>query len=316
MATLNINGRKVKVDDIFLSLSPDEQNAAVDEIAASLGKMAPAEPPSATASKAARNEPARPKDARDSFLGKADTFMRGAADTLSLGLADEIAAQAKSGPLTVQKPSDDYYRSGIFAGSYNPLGILARTINAPFASETKNADYDRALAEQRAIDKSDSDNRGGYRVAGQIVGGVGQGVGLAKQGLSLAGNAVNRGAGLGRVAANSAIDGAILGSAQGFGSGEGLQDRLSKAATGGAVGAGIGLGAPVAIAGVSKVAKGAVAPLFAPFMPEPYAREAIAQSLRRCFSVIHAGPRYVCTGFPSYRSGGYRSRRIPSVEPC
>lgn len=35
MATLNINGRKVKVDDSFLSLTPEQQNATVDEIAAS-----------------------------------------------------------------------------------------------------------------------------------------------------------------------------------------------------------------------------------------------------------------------------------------
>lgn len=37
MATLNINGRRVKVDDSFLSLSPEQQNATVDEIAQSLG---------------------------------------------------------------------------------------------------------------------------------------------------------------------------------------------------------------------------------------------------------------------------------------
>ncbi|WP_434723037.1 hypothetical protein [Mesorhizobium sp. RIZ17] len=36
MATLNINGRKVEVDDAFLSMTPDQQNAAVDEIAKSL----------------------------------------------------------------------------------------------------------------------------------------------------------------------------------------------------------------------------------------------------------------------------------------
>ncbi|MBZ9926776.1 hypothetical protein [Mesorhizobium sp. BR1-1-4] len=36
MATLNIQGRKVKVDDAFLSMSPDQQNAAVEEIAKSL----------------------------------------------------------------------------------------------------------------------------------------------------------------------------------------------------------------------------------------------------------------------------------------
>lgn len=37
MATLNINGKRVKVDDSFLSLSPEQQNATVDEIAKSLG---------------------------------------------------------------------------------------------------------------------------------------------------------------------------------------------------------------------------------------------------------------------------------------
>ncbi|TIW62968.1 MAG: hypothetical protein E5V48_02580 [Mesorhizobium sp.] len=36
MATLNIQGRKVKVDDAFLSMTPDQQNAAVEEIAKSL----------------------------------------------------------------------------------------------------------------------------------------------------------------------------------------------------------------------------------------------------------------------------------------
>lgn len=36
MPTLNVNGKSVKVDDGFLKLSPDEQNAAVDEIAKSL----------------------------------------------------------------------------------------------------------------------------------------------------------------------------------------------------------------------------------------------------------------------------------------
>lgn len=38
MPTLNINGQRVKVDDSFLSLSPEQQNATVDEIAASLSR--------------------------------------------------------------------------------------------------------------------------------------------------------------------------------------------------------------------------------------------------------------------------------------
>lgn len=42
MATLDIGGRKVTVSDDFLKLSPDEQNATVDEIAASFQSVQPA----------------------------------------------------------------------------------------------------------------------------------------------------------------------------------------------------------------------------------------------------------------------------------
>lgn len=45
MATLTINGKRVKVDDSFLSLSPEQQNATVDEIAASIGGAAPTTDP-------------------------------------------------------------------------------------------------------------------------------------------------------------------------------------------------------------------------------------------------------------------------------
>lgn len=41
MATLTINGQKVTVDDKFLSLSPEQQDATVDEIAASIGGAVP-----------------------------------------------------------------------------------------------------------------------------------------------------------------------------------------------------------------------------------------------------------------------------------
>jgi hypothetical protein len=41
MATLTINGQRVTVDDAFLSLPPDQQNAAVEEIAAALPTNAP-----------------------------------------------------------------------------------------------------------------------------------------------------------------------------------------------------------------------------------------------------------------------------------
>jgi hypothetical protein len=49
MTTLNINGKRVKVDDSFKSLSPDQQNATVDEIVKSLGAVSSPAPASAPA---------------------------------------------------------------------------------------------------------------------------------------------------------------------------------------------------------------------------------------------------------------------------
>jgi hypothetical protein len=45
MPTLNIQGQKVKVDDSFLKLSPEDQNATVEEIASKLGIASTSKPP-------------------------------------------------------------------------------------------------------------------------------------------------------------------------------------------------------------------------------------------------------------------------------
>lgn len=50
MATLNIGGRKVKVDDSFTQMTPEQQNAAVEEIAASLNISAAPQPGNVEAS--------------------------------------------------------------------------------------------------------------------------------------------------------------------------------------------------------------------------------------------------------------------------
>lgn len=57
MPTLNIEGKRVKVDDSFLSLSPEQQNATVDEIASSMGLGKPA---------AATQEPTQPQQVASS----------------------------------------------------------------------------------------------------------------------------------------------------------------------------------------------------------------------------------------------------------
>ncbi|HEY8343318.1 MAG TPA: hypothetical protein VIK75_10070 [Calditerricola sp.] len=186
-----------------------------------------------------------PADSRDSALGRIDAAVRGAADAFTLGTADEIAASLNSGSLF-----------GLNEGLWG--------------------NYDQALAEQRAIDAADAENRGGYRLAGQLAGGVAGASGLARAGLLASVNAANAGRGLGRVALGSAGEGAVLGGAHGFGSGEGAGNRLSGAASGAAVGSMLGLAAPYAVAGAAGLGRRAVTP-FA-MSPE---RVAAAETLRR-----------------------------------
>ena len=80
MPTLDIEGYKIKVDDSFLSLSPEEQNATVDEIAQSL-QISPVQ---------------QTGRSQQSMASKAGDFLKhtatNALDTLSLGWNDEAAA--------------------------------------------------------------------------------------------------------------------------------------------------------------------------------------------------------------------------------
>lgn len=91
MATLNIAGRTVQVDDAFLKLSPEQQNATVEEISKSLGISGqPSQPSSAPAQQPAGEFklPVR------SFAGDLNDVVRGLANAVTLGYGDRIAAGA------------------------------------------------------------------------------------------------------------------------------------------------------------------------------------------------------------------------------
>lgn len=225
--------------------------AAAQALAAEITRMRSAPVPTvATAPQPAQTVPAEP-DGRNSWLGTADAFMRGAADTMSFGTADEIAASLNSGSLF-----------GMNKGLWG--------------------DYDQSLAKERGTDASDAKNRMVTRIAGQIMGGVGGGVGLAKSGLSATANAINAGKGLGAVSLAGAKEGAILGAAQGFGTGEGgLENRLYDAGQSGFIGAGVGGALPAVSTAVTGAFKGATSPFMAPFRPEAYTDKAMQTYLRR-----------------------------------
>ncbi len=279
MTTLNINGRRVTVDDSFLSLSPDQQNATVEEIAKSLGGGA-GETRQSAYQETANDLSAmtrgidKPLDsARNSTIGKLDSAVRGAADTLTFGMADELSAWLAS-------------KTGIGGQS---------------------GDYESNLAAQRRTDQSDEENRPGYRIAGQLGGAVVGGAGLARAGLSPTALSIEAGWSLPKVAAASAIEGAGIGALQGFGSGEGINDRLSQAQTGAEFGAMLGAATPLAVAGGSKVARKAISP----FVTSPE-RSAAVNVLESEGIPLTAGQRTGSKGLRYAESeiGGERAAQI------
>jgi hypothetical protein len=251
MTVLNIAGRRVTVDDSFKSLTPEQQSATVEEITKQIGAAsAKTDTPTVTA------KIDQPEDPRNSFLGKVDTAMRGAADVMSFGLADEAAAASDA-------LFNPVFGTGKEGGSFSDR-------------------YDANLEAQRATDAADSKDRFGYRLAGQIGGGVTGGLGMARGGLSATANAVERGASLANVAKASAVEGAAMGAGQGFGSGEGgFLNRLGSSGVGALTGAGVGVVSPYAVAGGGAFLRSLAAPLMARVRPEQAANRALGAVLQR-----------------------------------
>lgn len=218
MTTLNINGKRIKVDDSFRNLSPEDQERTVNEIAAQMG------------------------------IGE----QQGDAPVMPREQAMPSATEAST-PQSV----DDYYSSGIFAGEYNPLGAIARSLDAATTAGGDAITFgwgDEAAGlmgmDRGAIRGRQAELRGGNPIA-STVGAIGGGLALAgpmRGGLS--GLASNSGLGM-RVLAGAA-EGMGLGGLYGAGSADD-SSRLMGAAKGGAIGGAAGAAFPLIAAGAGKV---------------------------------------------------------------
>lgn len=148
MPTLNIGGQKVRVDDSFLQLSPEDQSATVDEIAKSFASK------------------------RTGTIGETvDAAVRGAANALTFGFADRLAAGA---------------------GAATGIG-------------GERGEYEKNLATQRAIDKANLEEHPVATIGGELAGGLALPVGAIARAPTLAGR-MAAGAGVG--AAQGALYGA------------------------------------------------------------------------------------------------------------
>jgi hypothetical protein len=160
MPTLNIQGKRVKVDDSFLQLSPEEQNRTVDEIASQIGVS---------------SEP-------DQTLQGAD------AKALASDLSDITQNPAKA--LYEQRPG--WQKAAIAAqdvgsimGDAATFGFgdkIAAGIRAPFTGK----DYAEELAGMRAGTQSARERAGSAGFGADVVGSVVAPMALAGKGITLA----------------------------------------------------------------------------------------------------------------------------------
>lgn len=244
MATLTINGQRVTVDDSFLSLSPEQQEATVDEIAQSLGAQ-PARVDPATNQPPGVPEYVPPGvEGYDSLTGEVtrqpqgrlSSAAYGAADTATFGFGDELASYLGSAITGVPR--------------------------------------EQVLSEMRGMQKQAREDNPGSYLAGQIGGGLAQGI--ATGGAGFGTSAARAGGGLWKVALGGAVDGAIYGGLYGSGSAEGgLSERAKGGGFGALTGGVVGGAMPVVAAGVSKAARKAISPFTA-----NAERTAAAQALR------------------------------------
>ena len=217
MATLNIGGKRVKVDDAFLSMTPEQQQQTVDEIASQIG--ATGQPQS----------DALPAGAKPGTREYADWAARQARAGKELPqVSDPAFTETKSSML------DPFVQGTTFGFADEMRGAVQGGISALQGGDFGDT-YKRVVDESRnALDHERRVNPVGS-VAAEIAGAI-------PTGIVAGGNLAGRGATL----AGRALTGAAVGGAQGFtygvGAGEGdlgqrAQQAVVPALAGGAVGA-------------------------------------------------------------------------------
>ncbi len=231
MATLNIGGHKVNVDDGFAKLSPEQQNATVEEIASSLGAV-PSLKDRFKADTAAIAD-AAPK------VGQGESFGRGAVQGATYNFSDEAMGASAAG--TAGLPEEA--KSAInLLGKFLPQAELARIgvgilrqigDKAGVTGGDATAAYDMTAGIERAKNHAAEEQNPGTYLAGSVAGG------LATAPLTPGGGALQAGNIAARVG-QGAKYGAAYGALAGAGAGEGTADTIGKTIVGGGIGAATG----------------------------------------------------------------------------
>lgn len=189
MPTLNIGGKRVKVDDSFLSLSPEEQDATVDEISKSIG-VTPQLPTSTTPSgKHLTYEEGLKeleKEEQSGLSGKFGAFTTGLLDQPIVGPAirsgyehaaaglatlfdgddfDENLKQAQGTVTAAQEENPLTTLAGNLTGTIGSMGAIGSTARGArvlgITGNTLKGRAARSAASSGAISAADTAARGG-----------------------------------------------------------------------------------------------------------------------------------------------------------
>lgn len=228
MPVLNIEGRRVRVDDNFTSLSPEAQQATVDEIAGSLGLKGQERLGEGVAGQKGDRE----RVATEAPMGALGASNQGLLQGMTLGFGDELMAGAFAIPEAI--------RGGVGIGE----------------------GYNRALEREREQLNRAREAAPVSTAAGELAGAIGTGAAAGAGGLTMSGRL---GTGLAGRSAAAATEGAAFGGLYGAGAAQGgAGERLSGAGEGALYGGAIGGAFPAAAAltvGGARAARNAVQPV-------------------------------------------------------
>lgn len=285
MAVLNIGGQRVKVGDEFLKLTPDQQNATVEEIAANLPDVTPQAIPGggvtdvpkggAPTQIAPGSNPVQEGDIGEAFSPEKAFAADQARQQVPTGVEDQVDAQGNPIPVGREQPASEVTSAKFsdFARSFE------QGLSAGFGDEIEA--YVRSLIGDESYDKELKDVRGSMErfrktnpeesIVGELVGGL---YGLGKfEKLMKAPKT------LGQAIKQAFVMGAAYSGVYGFGSGEGLEDRAKKGAVGLVAGGAIGAAVPMGGAAIKEVGKTARSGYRMAFTPKKEAEARAAEAL-------------------------------------
>lgn len=235
MATLTINGRKVTVDDSFRNLSPEQQEATVEEIAAQLG-----------ASGEQAGESQQSQDAR-AAMSEASNSLTGTIDNIDKTRYDALPEWQK--PLVAAQDTAALLGDGLTMG-FGDKAVAA--VRAPFTDKT----YEQELAGARDLTQGARNRAQGAGTLAEITGAVAAPMAAVSRGATIAGrfgtSAMTGAKGVAARAGLMAGEGAAYGAASAAGHDTDLGEGAITGAIGGAGGSVLG---DTISAGLSKAHK-------------------------------------------------------------